>query len=71
MLVVKGMRFPVEMILVCIRWYTVYPLSCRHLEEMMWERGVSVDHSTASRAGERVQIFSILMRIARDYAMKN
>nr|WP_281200892.1 IS6 family transposase [Nitrosomonas mobilis] len=43
------MRFPIEVILVCIRWYMAYPLSCRHLEEMMEERGVSVDHSTASR----------------------
>src|SRR5680860_1321263 len=49
MLVVKGMRFPIEVILVCIRWYAAYPLSCRHLEEMMEERGVSVDHSTVSR----------------------
>ena len=49
MLVVKGMRFPIEVILVCIRWYAAYPLSCRHLEEMMEERGVTVDHSTVSR----------------------
>jgi len=26
--------------------YVVYPLSLRHLEEMMSERAVSVDHST-------------------------
>ena len=26
-----------------------YPLSLRHLEEMMAERGVSVDHSTVHR----------------------
>ena len=45
MLVVKGMRFPIEVILVCICWYAAYPLSCRHLEEMMEERGVSVEHS--------------------------
>jgi len=49
MLNTKGMRFPLEIILVCIRWYAAYPLSCRHLEEMMEERGVSVDHSTISR----------------------
>ena len=49
MLVVKGMCFPTEVILVCIRWYAAYPLNCRHLEEMMDERGVSVDHSTVSR----------------------
>jgi transposase-like protein len=26
-----------------------YPLSYRHIEEMMWERGISVDHSTINR----------------------
>jgi transposase-like protein len=44
MLNFKGMRFPIDVILVCIRWYVAYPLSYRHLEEMMEERGVSVDH---------------------------
>jgi transposase-like protein len=36
-------------ILVCIRWYAAYPLSYRHLEEMMEERGVCVDHSSINR----------------------
>ena len=49
MLVAKGMRFPIDVILVCIRWYAAYPLSYRHLEEMMQERGVCVDHSTINR----------------------
>jgi len=35
--------------LVCIRWYVAYPLSYRHIEELMEERGVSVDHSTINR----------------------
>jgi transposase-like protein len=43
------MRFPIDVILACIRWYAAYPLSYRHLEEMMEERGVSVDHSTINR----------------------
>jgi len=43
------MRFPIDVILVCIRWYAAYPLSYRHLEEMMEARGVSVDHSTINR----------------------
>ena len=46
MLNTKGMRFPVNVILVCIRWYAAYSLSYRHLEEMMQERGVVVDHSS-------------------------
>jgi transposase-like protein len=45
MLSFKGMRFSIDVILVCIRWYAGYPPSYRHLEEMMEERGVSVDHS--------------------------
>ena len=49
MLDIKRMRFPLDIILVCIRWYAAYPLSYRHLEEMMAERGVSVDHSSISR----------------------
>ena len=43
------MRFSIDVILVCIRWYVAYPLSYRHLEEMMEERGVSVDHSSINR----------------------
>jgi putative transposase len=49
MLEIKGMRFPREIILVCIRWYAAYALSYRNLEEMMQERGVFVDHSTVNR----------------------
>ena len=49
MLDTKRMRFPLEIIAVCIRWYAAYPLSYRHLEEMMQERGVVVDHSSINR----------------------
>lgn len=49
MLNFKGMRFPIDVILFCIRWYAAYRLSYRHLEEKMEERGVSVDHSTINR----------------------
>ena len=49
MLDTKRMRFPLDIILVCIRWYAAYPLSYRNLEEMMHERGVFVDHSSISR----------------------
>ena len=40
------MHFPLEIMLVCGRWYAAYPLSLRNLEEMMAERGVLVDHAT-------------------------
>ena len=50
MLKMKGMRFPKEIILVCIRWYAAYALSYRNLEEMMQERGVTPRPVGASNA---------------------
>jgi putative transposase len=32
-----------------VRWYLAYSLSLRNLEEMMVERGISVDHATIQR----------------------
>ncbi|SFB01149.1 hypothetical protein SAMN04515620_11256 [Collimonas sp. OK607] len=49
MLNTKGMRFPIDVILVCIRGRTAYTLSYRHLEEMMEERGAVVDNSSINR----------------------
>ena len=45
----KGAHFPPDIILMGIRWYLAYPLSTRHVEELMEERGVKVDHSTVNR----------------------
>ena len=45
----KGVHFDRDIVLLCLRWYLAYPLSYRHIEEMMQERGVSVDHSTLNR----------------------
>jgi len=45
----KGAHFPQEIILTCVRWYVAYPLSTRHGEELMQERGVAVDHATVNR----------------------
>ncbi|MDN0076314.1 IS6 family transposase [Crenobacter sp. SG2303] len=47
--VLKRLHYPLEVMLTCVRWYVAYPLSLRHLEEMMAERGISVDHSTVYR----------------------
>ena len=44
--VIKRMHYPLEVMLTCVRWYAAYPLSLRHLEELMQERGVVVDHAT-------------------------
>jgi transposase-like protein len=45
----KWRHFEAEIILLCVRWYLRYSLSYRDLEEMMRERGLSVDHSTIYR----------------------
>jgi transposase-like protein len=45
----KGAHFPPELILMGVRWYVAYPLSTRHVKELMAERGVDVDHSTMNR----------------------
>ena len=45
----KGAHFPQELILTCIRWSVASPLSTRHVEERMRERGVPVDHATINR----------------------
>lgn len=47
--VLKRLHYPLEVMLTCMRWYVAYPLSLRHLEEMMAERGISVDQSTVHR----------------------
>jgi IS6 family transposase len=45
----KYRHFEAEIILLCLRWYLRYSLSYRDLEEMMAERGLSVDHTTIFR----------------------
>jgi IS6 family transposase len=42
----KRRRFPVEIILVCVRWDCKYGISYRDLAEMVQECGVDVDPST-------------------------
>ena len=45
----KRLHCPVDVIAQCVRWYLVYALRLRDLEEMMAERGILVDHSTLYR----------------------
>ena len=47
--VLKRLHYPLDVMLTCVRWYVAYPLSLRHVEEMMAERGLEVDHSTVHR----------------------
>jgi transposase-like protein len=59
-----GFRFPREVIVLAVRWYLRYGLSYRDVEELLAERGITVDRSrlvhtlrahgqrTASHAGQ-------------------
>jgi transposase-like protein len=42
-------QFAAEIIVTCVRWYLRFALSLRDVEEMMAERGRSVDHRTVWR----------------------
>ena len=59
----KRLHYPVEVMLVCVRWYLAYPLSLRQLEEMMAERGVVVDHSTIHRWA--IKMLPVLAAVCR------
>ena len=68
MLATKGMRFPIDVIMVCIRWYAAYPLSYRHLKEMMGESGVFVDHSSINRWA--IRFLPLLEKVFRKHKHK-
>ena len=45
----RGRHFEDVIIVLCVRWYLRYSLSYRDLEEIMAERGLSVDRVTIWR----------------------
>jgi transposase-like protein len=49
-----GFRFPPEVIILAVRWYLRYGLSYRDVEELLAERGITVDHVTIYRVGTAV-----------------
>jgi transposase-like protein len=51
-----GFRFPQEVISVAVRWYLRYGLSYRDVEELLAERGVSVDHVSVYRWVQRFTV---------------
>jgi transposase, IS6 family len=64
-----GFRFPPEVITVAVRWYLRYGLSYRDLEELLAERGVTVDHVTVYRWVQRfTPLFVEVARPARHAA---
>ena len=48
-----GFRFPPDVITVAVRWYLRYGLSYRDVEELLAERGITVDHVTVYRWVQR------------------
>jgi hypothetical protein len=42
-------QFAAKIIVTCVRWYLRFSLSLRDVEELMAERGLSVDHTTIWR----------------------
>jgi transposase-like protein len=48
-----GFRFPREVIVLAVRWYLRYGLSYRDVEELLAERGITVDHVTVYRWVQR------------------
>jgi transposase-like protein len=61
--VLKRMHYPLEVMLLCVRWYAAYSLSTRNLEDMMQERGVEVDHSTVHRWS--LKILPVMAKVFR------
>ena len=47
--VLKRLHYPLDVMLLCVRWYIAYSLSLRNFAEVMAERGIEVDHSTVHR----------------------
>ena len=61
--VLQRLHYPLEVMLVCVRWYAAYPLSLRDIEEMMAERGVFIDHATVHRWS--IKILPVLAALFR------
>jgi IS6 family transposase len=51
--VFAGFRFPPEVVSLAVRWYLRYGLSYRDVEELLAERGITVDHVTIYRWVQR------------------
>jgi transposase, IS6 family len=47
----KGRQYPGKVIVLCVCWYLLYPLSYEHVSELAAERGVEVDASCIWRWG--------------------
>ena len=61
--VIKRAHFPLDVMRTCVHWYVAYPLSLCHIEEMMGERGIMVDHAMVHRWS--LQILPVLAAALR------
>jgi transposase, IS6 family len=52
--VFAGFRFPPGVISLAVRWYLRYGLSYRDAEELLAQRGITVDHVTHLPVGPAV-----------------
>ena len=59
----KRLHFPLDVMLVRVRWYAAHPLSLRNLEEMMAERGVLVDRATVHHWA--LKVLPVLAKVFR------
>jgi transposase-like protein len=66
----RGRHFEDVVIVLCVRWYLRYSLSYRDLEEMMTERGLSIDHVTIWRWVQRYAPI-LNQRIRRELRLPN
>ena len=57
----QRLHYLLDVMLTCVRWYIAYPLSLRHVEEMLQERGVFADHSTVHRWA--IKVISVLAAV--------
>jgi IS6 family transposase len=48
-----GFRFPPDVITIAVWWYLRYGLSYRDVEELLAERGITIDHVTVYRWVQR------------------
>ena len=58
----KGAHFPKDIILTGVRWYVAYPLNTRHVEELMLEPSVYVDHSTVNRTWIGIDLMHMIKK---------
>ena len=47
--VLQRLLYPLDVMLLRVRWYVAYSLCLRDLEEMVAERAIGIDHSTVHR----------------------